>query len=536
MATPQTASHAAPHTPSVPAAPSAPTIELGVLLRQYELDLVLITDAEPTLPVQAVHSSDMRDPTPFLTPRTVLLTTGTQFGDEVSNAAADAYILRLREAGVTALGIGIGIVWDRIPHPLIAAAERHGLPLFRVAYQTPFLAIAQVATRLLNAQVHARDAWSLESQRSVALAATQRDGLSAVVREAAGRLGRWVAITDRTGALVEVSPRNAFSVAFETKIGAEARALVERGTRSSRVRAIDERPIELQTLGRSDRLLGTLVSPVGIGDQAERMLLALVAAIATVQLEHRAGRGEAETALRTAVLTLLLEGEADLALRIAAGVLPRLPQGRVSVIRLGAARELPESLIGDLRSLASTAGLLTAPLEGRSVLVCESAQLPAVRKLLSAHAVRAGVSTRGPIERLSHLLDEAVIAFGHADSRSMTDPVEYRPDMHGGLLRLLDAQPEAHRLAEGLLAPLRQHDARHDDHIEQSLAVWLQHHGQMSPAATELGVHRHTLRHRVQTAESLLHRDLGDPDTRAELWAALRYRAANGSQPAAAQG
>ncbi|MFC6236166.1 helix-turn-helix domain-containing protein [Leucobacter soli] len=35
-------------------------------------------------------------------------------------------------------------------------------------------------------------------------------------------------------------------------------------------------------------------------------------------------------------------------------------------------------------------------------------------------------------------------------------------------------------------------------------------------------MHRHTLRSRVQTAATLLQRDLDDPDTRAELWAALR--------------
>src|SRR6218665_1260529 len=116
------------------------TVELGSLLRQYQLELVLITDPSDdaaALPVQWVHGSDMLDPSPFFTPRTVLLTTGTQFAGELAELQAADYVERLRDAGVTALGFGIGIEWDRIPFALIAACEQQGLPLFRVPYATP---------------------------------------------------------------------------------------------------------------------------------------------------------------------------------------------------------------------------------------------------------------------------------------------------------------------------------------------------------------------------------------------------------------
>lgn len=61
------------------AATPHPTIELGELLHQYQLGLVLIAGTDETTasrPVQWVHVSELEDPTPFLTPRTVLLTTG----------------------------------------------------------------------------------------------------------------------------------------------------------------------------------------------------------------------------------------------------------------------------------------------------------------------------------------------------------------------------------------------------------------------------------------------------------------------------
>ena len=42
-----------------------------------------------------------------------------------------------------------------------------------------------------------------------------------------------------------------------------------------------------------------------------------------------------------------------------------------------------------------------------------------------------------------------------------------------------------------------------------SLRAWLAHHGQWDPSAAALGVHRHTLRHRMRTVEELLGREPG---------------------------
>lgn len=57
--------------------------------------------------------------------------------------------------------------------------------------------------------------------------------------------------------------------------------------------------------------------------------------------------------------------------------------------------------------------------------------------------------------------------------------------------------------------------------LTDSLRAWLAHHGRIEPASRELGLHRNTLRHRIDTARRLLGADLDDPATRAALWAAL---------------
>lgn len=399
------------------------TIELDVLLRDYLLGLVLIAGGgseEESRPVQWVHVSDLSDPAPFLTPRTVLLTTGVQFGPALERTTADSYVQRLRDAGTTALGLGVGLQWDRIPPALIEACEQSQLPLFRVPYDTPFIAVVRTAARLIEAETHDAAQWG---------------------RESSGVVG---------------------------------------------------------SLGRRQRL------------------------------------AEAEQALRSAVLRLLLAGHRTLAEEVAGPILPRLPRGQITVLSLSA--ELPPALRAELAPLAwEQPGVLAAPNGTDLVLIAEHSEIPSLRRLLTRHGTAAGFSERGSLSELAELTEQADRAAEIARLRGISAPLAYRPEMHAGVLQLLQGSLEAHRRAQGLLAPLRHHDERHQDELLRSLTVWLSHHGQTSAAAAELSVHRHTLRARVSTAASLLQRNLDDPDARAELWAALRLSQPVRIQPVGSQ-
>ncbi|MFG2751103.1 helix-turn-helix domain-containing protein [Streptomyces xanthophaeus] len=87
----------------------------------------------------------------------------------------------------------------------------------------------------------------------------------------------------------------------------------------------------------------------------------------------------------------------------------------------------------------------------------------------------------------------------------------------GGLGSLLDpAEAGAH--AEALLAPL-------GPVLRETLRAWLAHHGSWDRTAAALAVHRNTVRQRIARAATLLGTDLDDPDTRMELWFALRWEA-----------
>ncbi|ERK61398.1 purine catabolism regulatory protein-like family protein, partial [Leifsonia aquatica ATCC 14665] len=140
---------------------------LAQLLARPELDLTLLTApgvGDPETLVPWAHSSELPDPTPFLSPGQVLLI--TKAPDEI-----DDYVARLAEHGVAALGFGTEVVRAGTPDALLEACTRHGLPLFEVPYRTPFIAIARFIADRVAADAYARSTWALRASRAISLAA-----------------------------------------------------------------------------------------------------------------------------------------------------------------------------------------------------------------------------------------------------------------------------------------------------------------------------------------------------------------------------
>ena len=124
-------------------------LPLRELLRELELEIVA-GEAGLDRAVRWVHSSELVDPTPWLSGGELLLTTGLQLGDD---AQQRAYVSRLAEHGLSGLGFGVGFSHERAPEALRAAAAAHGFPLFEVPYELPFIAITEKAfSRLVNEQ------------------------------------------------------------------------------------------------------------------------------------------------------------------------------------------------------------------------------------------------------------------------------------------------------------------------------------------------------------------------------------------------
>lgn len=284
----------------------APTVRLLLARRELGLDLLTPADALPTGALDAavswVHSSDLADPTPFLTPGQVLLTTGTQF--EPIDSDYDGYVSRLVDRGVVALGFGTEVIRDT-PADLVDACLRHGMPLLDVPYRTPFIAVARYAADLVAEQAYARNTWALAAQRAVSLAALRPDGLDATLAELSRQLGRWVALVDAGGAIDRVFPARALQASGRDVVTAEATRMLKAHRRSGATVAEADAVIALQTIGASDRLLGVLAhGGPDEPDQAAQQVVTSVVALAGLALE----RGHALEAARTALRRALLNG------------------------------------------------------------------------------------------------------------------------------------------------------------------------------------------------------------------------------------
>src|SRR5829696_374446 len=205
--------------------PNGDPATLRALLARHDLRLRLITDdgaLEPGAldrPVRWVHSSDLADPTPFLSEGLALLTTGTQFaGEPATQHSFDEYVSRLSARGVVGLGFGTEVVRDGIPPELATACRAAGMPLFEVPYRTPFIAVARANAEAVAAQAYARRSWALAAQRAIALAALRPDGLGATLAELARQLDTWVGLFDAAGALTRQHPADGLDAGVQAEL------------------------------------------------------------------------------------------------------------------------------------------------------------------------------------------------------------------------------------------------------------------------------------------------------------------------------
>ncbi|MEV7522121.1 helix-turn-helix domain-containing protein [Streptomyces sp. NPDC091371] len=558
--------------------PTPPTepVRLAALLGTDGLGLRLLGGGADVR-VHGVHASEMADPSPYLLGGELLLTAGAdltgaspagQAGEAVAGLAgstgqaggggeAEEYVRRLVRAGVAALGFGVTPVHETVPRTLVEACERHGLPLLEVPPATPFTAVARAVWRLM-AEARTRELRRVtEAQQSLAAAAARPDPVPAVLSRLAASLGGHVTLwpdgrsagappppgaaaalhallaragrpggpstaTDQAAgwhlaAYALGRPTPAAGSAPETPAprpgSAPATPAAQPGPAPDSLPATGTVPATAP--GRPAPGPGTSASraggsgtpanqpgpsaPAGLPEPGPATALGVaaparspgdhtIASVAAVLLSllttHRPARAEA-----AALTRLLLGGSPADALA---------PGPWYVVHARGAA---------DPHALAAALGTVLLDAQGDRVRLLADRE-PAVQP-----GWRLGVSApAGPAE----------LATADAQARRALERAEAartplgRPADPGFAGLVGEAEARAH--AEALLAPL-------NPALRETLRAWLAHHGSWDRTAAALGVHRNTVRQRISRAAALLDRDLDDPDTRMELWFALRWEA-----------
>lgn len=475
-------------------------------------------------PVTWVHVSELRDPTPFLSGGELLLTTGLAFDGMLDR---EDYVRRLSEAAVVGLGFGTGLSHEQVPADLLAAARRHGLPILEVSRQTPFIAISRAVSRAVAADEYAAVTKTFTAQQALTKAALSPAGPERLVRLLAQQLSGWVLLLDPAGAPVAAAPDTARGKAKllvpEMKVLAAHRGAVSSGF------PLGADTVSLQSVGAGSR--GRSFLAVGRSGQltaADRHLVNAAVMLLTIRLEQSSAADSGLGNLRSAVLRLVLAGQAELARPIAEQLSNPLPSEPVTVL----------VATGDIAGISGelddphvhSAGMLVAGLDDQLVVLLSGGpdaaaecatriELVGLSRDGNPGSVAVGISTPTNYAGIAAAHRQAVQAnvFGRRSGRGVTPFEELAMP---GITAMISAD-QARAFAESLLAPLISRDLAGRGDLVNSLRAWLSHHGQWDPSAAALGVHRHTLRHRINTAGELLGRDLDSPGTRSELWLAL---------------
>lgn len=364
---------------------------------------------------------------------------------------------------------------------------------------------------------------SLAAQRAVARAAMRPSGLSAVLRFLAKHLGCWTALFDVAGTLVDLPLKRTVPPSHVPEVSAAVRKALAHGRPAGiRICFADQTGSTLQTIGQQGQLRGVLAIGTGTAlDRAATDLIESVIAFASVALEQSSTLDVARRRLRSGILELLTSGAVDIAERTVEPLWGQLPKDPLRVLNItlhGTATRGKDALLAGLELLAADkrSQLFFAELREQLFAVCSESDVRAVRELLGMYGARAGLS--GPVRwlELDRGMREARRAVRHATSDRPFLSFDQLSAI--GLLGYLE-QAGARDVALRLLEPLA--GTKAGDELYTSLRVWLGHNGTWEPSAKELGIHRHTLRSRIDTAGRLLGLDLESFGARAEVWQAL---------------
>ena len=489
-------------------------VTMADLLAQPVLALVAVHVATADAEIRWVATSELVDPTPYLEGGEVLLTTGLE--TKGWRSEWHRYVERLAEAGAAGLGFAVGLTHERPPKLLVRACRNAGLNLFEVPRSTTFVAISRAIAGLLDAERENAARRSMDAQRILTQAALEVEDTTAVVRRLGALVEGAAATVTRDGVPV-VGP-------FGPRIDDLELDVVR--TEVERIRRQD-----LRAAASSSGASGTtVVRPLGVRSRPEAWLAVLVpgrasdvdrVAITTavsllgLGLEWRRERRTTDRELRARAVELLLADDVRTARIVlgaastAAGAGPRLPRE----VRMLRARG-PADVVEDTLAVLEDERLLVAVLDGELSVVSGARRAASLAQQLADRGFQVGVGRAVPVEETSTSHETA----GHAlAGTGRATPVRSWDDLaNTGVVGLLGADRAA-AFARSFLAPLSD-----DAVLLETLAAFLRHHGSRGETGAELGVHRNTVRNRVEHIESLLGASLDDPRVRVDAWVALQ--------------
>lgn len=509
---------------------------LASLVQHSALKLTVRAGADRLdTPVRWAHASELADPVRYMEGGELLLVTATNL-DAASPEGMRRYVRRLAGSGVVGVGFAVGVNYDEVPGALIEAAEEAGLPLLEVPRRTPFIAIAKAVSSEIAADQYRAVTAGFEAQRELTRAALAGDGPGELLTRLAAHVDGWAALYDASGAVVAAAPD--WAARRAARLTPDVERLRDRPAPASVVVGGSDDRVELQSLGTGRRARGALAVGTGaaLGTAERYAVHSAVALLTLITARSRSLQG-AEQRLGAAVLRMLLAGQPDHARAVAGDLYGGLLDAPFRLLIAEASEPSTTAQLAEaMETAASRSGetvlmvpegerlVVLAADGGAAVAACTAyaetqEERPAHEPADDSHVVVGLSAPAGPIAvSAAYKQAEQALSVARRRGRAL---VEHEELATGSVLPLL-ADDAVRAFADAMLRALYEHDTKGRGDLVASLRAWLSHHGQWDAAAADLGVHRHTLRYRMRRVEEILGRSLDDPDSRMELWLALK--------------
>ncbi|MGO1275831.1 helix-turn-helix domain-containing protein [Corynebacterium variabile] len=176
-------------------------LPLSWLYSQSHLQLRSIVASPTRTGFSAVHPIELEDPAEFLAPDAVVVTVGIPLRDYSSDRfdeAVHTYVARIAASGATGIGFGTGLFFRHVPTALVDAVREHQMALFEIPRPVPFMSILSAVQeeRARRARLAQEQLIAVQQQLT---AAAVSGGMEALLATTANRIDAALAVTDNDG-------------------------------------------------------------------------------------------------------------------------------------------------------------------------------------------------------------------------------------------------------------------------------------------------------------------------------------------------
>ena len=508
-------------------------LTVGDLLQLPGLGLKVVAGASGLdRTIRWAHTSELADPTRWLSGGELLLTTG--LGLKGSPNAQRAYVNRLAKAGLAGLGLGLGLGFDEVPGPVSRAADRAAFPVLEVPYQVPFIAITEaVSSALTQERVKELEMSEVVHDRLAHLVgsgALAEDVLHEMVALAPG----WAYLFSMDGEPVATAASPGCEGPNAEQVWRDLPARLGRGdgpTTSSALGPAGASVAVLVDAGKHHEGVLAFGKPSRL-EIRDRIVVRHAATLLGLLLASRRAVADVERRVAGDLLVEAVGGHVSgehLRRRLEAAGFPPGAGVRVVVLEVSALDGLsPQEAAAAFEAAlaARVERVRVAVLDDLLVGLIVTADIDRLESVTTdladgdARPIRMGVGEEVSPENVRLSYRDATLALRSAP-RSLS--VVTTRDLGAYRLLLENGSPEVLRsLADSVLGAVIQRDREKGSELLPSVRAFVEAGGRWEEAAQSLGVHRHTLRYRLNQAQELLDRDLFSAEDRMEIWLACK--------------